>query len=284
MTKTEFKEAMKRGLGRCVLELDATKNIEKYRKIILWGCRHNLSFDTQCEGTRALYMHELVNRFPDTTPFIDAVIKKFAHSGHKNDWGFSYYSELLSWFASDDNERAKSVLWEKYTELYTYLLNRKRCPKGKFFPERDNFQFLCVDLSNHSENRERTYLRIAEDMGKLYQKNKLYYSRDFDYFQSHNENELGKVKMKRLLTLGAKHSSAVALYISKKEAEKDEYERNDREYCENKPKTLVEFLNILMQNKPINILLGRKLIEKSTQEEVQMYAEALINETNIDLK
>ena len=47
MTKREFKEAMMRGLGRCILELDETEDAEKYREIVLWGCTHNLSYDTQ---------------------------------------------------------------------------------------------------------------------------------------------------------------------------------------------------------------------------------------------
>ena len=60
MTKKEFREAMKRGLGRCVQELDHAENPEKYREIVLWGCMHDLSFDTQCEGTRAWYLRELI--------------------------------------------------------------------------------------------------------------------------------------------------------------------------------------------------------------------------------
>lgn len=42
MTKKEFKEAMTRGLGRCILELDHTEDVEKYREIVLWGCAHDL--------------------------------------------------------------------------------------------------------------------------------------------------------------------------------------------------------------------------------------------------
>ncbi len=63
MTKKRFREAMMRGLGRCVLELDHTEDVEKYREIVMWGCTHNLSYDTQCEGTRAWYLRELIRMY-----------------------------------------------------------------------------------------------------------------------------------------------------------------------------------------------------------------------------
>lgn len=37
-----------RGLGRCVLELESTEDTEWYREVVLWGCTHDLSYDTQC--------------------------------------------------------------------------------------------------------------------------------------------------------------------------------------------------------------------------------------------
>lgn len=34
MTKQEFRESMRRGLGRCVIELSGEENIRKYRDIM----------------------------------------------------------------------------------------------------------------------------------------------------------------------------------------------------------------------------------------------------------
>lgn len=48
MTKKAFKEAMKRGLGRCILELQKAEDPQRYREAVLWGCTHHLSYDTQC--------------------------------------------------------------------------------------------------------------------------------------------------------------------------------------------------------------------------------------------
>ncbi|MDE6925493.1 MAG: hypothetical protein K2P59_09595 [Acetatifactor sp.] len=114
MTKKRFREAMMRGLGRCILELDQMEDVEKYREIVLWGCTHDLSYDTQCEGTRAWYMRELIRRFPDEKPFVDTVIRKLSQYRSKGGWEFSHYCELLSRFAWEGNRPAFSALWKKY--------------------------------------------------------------------------------------------------------------------------------------------------------------------------
>ena len=109
MTKKEFREAMKRGLGRCVQELDHAENPEKYREIVLWGCMHDLSFDTQCEGTRAWYLRELIRRFHDEKPFVDAVIRKLSGYRSNGGWEFSQYCELLALFAQEGNRQAHTA-------------------------------------------------------------------------------------------------------------------------------------------------------------------------------
>ncbi|MCM1541248.1 MAG: hypothetical protein NC121_08300 [Blautia sp.] len=110
MTKKEFREAMKRGLGRCILELDQAEDAEKYREIVLWGCTHDLSYDTQCEGTRAWYMREMVRRLREERPFVDAVIRKLSQYRPNGGWEFSHYCELLGLFALDGNREALTAL------------------------------------------------------------------------------------------------------------------------------------------------------------------------------
>ena len=70
MTKKEFKEAMLRGLGRCVIAVQ--NEPEKYRDMILWACKRNFAYDAQIEGTRSWYVYTMVNCYADKAPFIDA--------------------------------------------------------------------------------------------------------------------------------------------------------------------------------------------------------------------
>ena len=53
-----FKEALKRGVGRCVLQLGTDEGRRKFRPLVLWACSRNLEYDAQVAGTRAWYLHQ----------------------------------------------------------------------------------------------------------------------------------------------------------------------------------------------------------------------------------
>ena len=182
MTKKEFREAMKRGLGRCVQELDHAENPEKYREIVLWGCMHDLSFDTQCEGTRAWYLRELIRRFHDEKPFVDAVIRKL--SGYK-------------------------------------ILKKKKRRKNGTFPERDDFEALCIELVDAAEHPLDSYMKIAEDIGALLSENSLPDAVSFSWLFTHCEQTYGKTRVHKTLAGKAKHSPAVDRYFHEMSAWND---------------------------------------------------------------
>ncbi|BBI35589.1 hypothetical protein KCTCHS21_49880 [Cohnella abietis] len=52
LTRTQFKEAFKRGLGHSYIELKESNCREKYKDIILWSCLRNTCYDMQSEGKR----------------------------------------------------------------------------------------------------------------------------------------------------------------------------------------------------------------------------------------
>ena len=220
MTKKEFREAMKRGLGRCVQELDYAENPEKYREIVLWGCMHDLSFDTQCEGTRAWYLRELIRRFHDEKPFVDAVIRKLSGYRSNGGWEFSQYCELLALFAQEGNRQANAALWEKYEELYKILKKKKRRKNGTF-PERDDFEALCIELVDAAEHPLDSYMKIAEDIGALLSENSLPDAVSFSWLFTHCEQTYGKTRVHKTLAGKAKHSPAVDRYFHEMSAWND---------------------------------------------------------------
>ena len=95
MTEHEFRNEMRRGVGRCVLSLDDVKARAKFKKAVLWACSRNLGFDPQCEGTRAWYLHQMIRRYGDVAPFLSAVEKALFRSWGKGDWLFEQSCELL---------------------------------------------------------------------------------------------------------------------------------------------------------------------------------------------
>ncbi|NMC57218.1 MAG: hypothetical protein GYA50_08370, partial [Eubacteriaceae bacterium] len=165
MTNKAFKEAMIRGLGRCVIELDDNDNIEKYRDIVLWGCLNNLSYDTQCEGTRSEYMYVLQSKFEDDF-FEIKIIEKFIE-GTKDSWLFEHYANMLYLFALDGSEKSHNALYLKYDEIFSKLNNIKRYIRSTELQEQ--FEWLCiwlVQLDNMT-----AFKRIVSDIGGAYQKN-----------------------------------------------------------------------------------------------------------------
>ena len=96
MNKKAFKTYMQQGRGACALVLQGEKNIEKYKDIVLWGCLHNLSYDTQCEGVRAESVYHLTTFFCDEAYFVTPIIKAFTSLANEKDDLFQHFYKLLS--------------------------------------------------------------------------------------------------------------------------------------------------------------------------------------------
>ena len=208
MNKKDFKRYMQKGLGRCVLALQSSDSIEKYKEIVLWGCLHNLSYDTQCEGTRAPYIYELTTYFNDEDYFLLPCIEAFEKIPRRSDWLFSHFTELLRRFAENGNRRAQSALEQKYEYLLSALLNKRGF--GSYDFERDNFERICITLG--SLGGTDVLLKIAADMGMLFKKNPHYSGSDFDWFCSSMDDGVGEKRLHNLLRREAKKSDHIACF------------------------------------------------------------------------
>ena len=58
MTTEQFHNALLQGRGSCYSAVRSDP--EAYRQEVLWACRELVAFDTQCEGSRAWMVYELV--------------------------------------------------------------------------------------------------------------------------------------------------------------------------------------------------------------------------------
>ena len=208
MNRKDFKKYMQQGLGRCVLVLQSAERIDKYKEIVLWGCLHNLAYDTQSEGTRASYMYELTTYFNDEDFFLAPCIEAFEKVPRRSDWLFSHFAELLRRFAENGNERAALALKQKYDYLLAVLLNKRRC--GSYDFERDNFERVCITLS--SLGGTDILLKIAADMGMLFKKNPHYSGKDFDRFCASMDDGIGEKRLHSLLKREAKKSDNIACF------------------------------------------------------------------------
>lgn len=159
MTKKEFRKALLRGQGQCVLVVHTAP--EKYRSEVLWACGHKIAYDTQCEGTRAWYMYEIVRCYEDRTDFVTAAAEALRQTPPDGNWKICYFAELLGHFAADGDVRAAEALTQKYDALYEILMAQDR-PEG-LCPEVFDFEALCMVRSTDL----RSFLHIAGDVGRL---------------------------------------------------------------------------------------------------------------------
>ena len=98
MTKEEFKYAMHRGLGRCIVELKNTDDIEKYREIVLWGCSHEFGYDMLFDEERSYYFYQMIQLFKDTMPFLEEVSQCLNENISSDGMEFFLSVELLNFF------------------------------------------------------------------------------------------------------------------------------------------------------------------------------------------
>lgn len=188
MDKESFKKNLACGLGRCYLELSACADRQPYREILLECCLTNPCFDTQCEGTRAKYLYELIKLFDDEGYFLPPVIDKFTRTDEEYGWEFEHLCDLVYEFAKDGNGNAADALEDVYDRLYRILLNKRNC-EG-YDNHRDNFERVSVNLVALCGVEK--FLQIAENMGNLFMQNARYNGWDFESFYLESNRLLGE--------------------------------------------------------------------------------------------
>ena len=254
MTKKQIKHAFQRGLGRGILAVQ--ENPEPYKDLVLWACGKNLSFDTQCEGTRAWYDYQLISCFSDRTEFRDLIASKLRKKKPDSGWDFLHFSELLMFFAEDGDQTAEDVLWEKYEDLLFRLKNYK---KASWIKRRtiECFETVSIALSWEKEN----YFKIAEDIGGLFLESNQYDAWDFEWL--HDSRPRGfNSELKRKLEFSRELSAFFSSF--------DDLNREQKNRSANRIEN-----QIPEGGRPLSVYLKRKAPELATA-----YAEIYLSQKN----
>jgi hypothetical protein len=250
MTKKEFKEAMLRGLGRCVIAV--RKEPEKYRDIVLWACKRNFAYDAQSEGTRSWYTYTMANAYPDKETFIATTAEALRKYRPNNGWDLLHLSEVLMFFAMDGYESARQALEEKYQEILTAMFALKRRPNRVFSELSDLEQLGLVRAVDRT-----SFLRIAKDFGRLYQEKKYMCDGDFAWFFSSKGGQFRKT-----MESAARKDKNIACFMRREQADIDAQEGFKQQRTENPEENLTGFR------------LSRWLAKKADSEIVERYARA----------
>lgn len=165
MDRYEFKEAMKRGLGRAYIALK-TEGKERFRDIVQWGCLHSLSINMQSDGSLEEYIYSLVRCYDDPESFATPLINAFLPLPFDEDSElFHQYVLLLGQFAKGGSKRAEGALVSRYEE-YLELMSRPDF-ESKYATAYEE-ECLCKMASMLLDvSLERYLVRVATDFGRL---------------------------------------------------------------------------------------------------------------------
>lgn len=260
MTKKEFKEAMLRGLGRCVIAV--RQEPEKYRNAVLWACQRDIAYDAQCEGTRAWYVYTLASYYSDREPFIRAAADALKQYHPKGGWDLLHLLELLMWFAQDGHEYAKQVVEEKYQQILAAMFDRKRRP-DRVFHELSDLEQLGLVLAVD----RKSFLRIAGDFGRLYREKKYMYDGDFAWFFSSKGGQY-----RRTMETAAQRDENIACFMKREQVDIDAQEEHRRQRQSLSPETYT------------GVRLSRWLARMADKETVESYAGIYREQTQPELR
>lgn len=280
ISTSEFKRLMLCGNGKCYIVLSNSQDKEKYRQTVLWGCLHNIAFDTQTEGTRAEYLYELAAIYNDDSYFLIPILQKFKKlSPDCRGWDYSHFCDMLCLFARYGNESAATALRKKYNELYPLIL-KKRKIKG-YNVLRDNYERLSiaiVDLEGLP-----AFKSIAQDMGNLFLQNKIYNGSDFEWFYISFEKDVGKNNLKRYMLREGRGNPAIATFyksIQKSMAELQPYKKS----TDINPLPTARQIIEAADNGKINFNLRINFKRNAAEDQKILLAKAVLDEKDLNKK
>jgi len=168
MDRYEFKEAMRRGLGRAYIALK-TQDKEQFRDIVQWGCLQSLSINMQSDGSLAEYLYRLVRCYDDPESFATPLVNAFLPLPFDEDSElFHQYALLLGEFAKGGSKQAEEALLLRYEDFLEMMSRPDFAPKYLGCYED---QYLCVIASALLDvSVDRYLVKIATDLGRLAEK------------------------------------------------------------------------------------------------------------------
>lgn len=110
-----FKSWLVRGLGRAAVfleEHDATP----YQEALLYACTHNLSYDSQCEDSRAPYLWKLIELSKNQTFFREGVLRALRERGDNDDDSCAWRQifGLARHFAAQGDTEVKQAMYSAF--------------------------------------------------------------------------------------------------------------------------------------------------------------------------
>ncbi|OYU97360.1 MAG: hypothetical protein CFE21_03450 [Bacteroidetes bacterium B1(2017)] len=110
----KFRSALERGTGEAYLLLKRNSSID-FSKEILKGAVRNLSYDNQCEGSRADFIFELIELSSKKEKIRQAILDALANE-RKDYWALVQLFDLAALFALQGDKEARKAIYKCYAK------------------------------------------------------------------------------------------------------------------------------------------------------------------------
>lgn len=277
MTEKEFSMALRRGLGRAVVELKNSENRAVHNGTILRCCLRDISYDWQVEGTRGCYLYSVICATGERGIFEQAIAERFLR--RCSDSFFCQLADILSCYAKDGSALAKKAFQEKYG----YFLAKK----GRLIKARidEGFQWEYLARLLFVIDGFSAFERYATDVGDLL-KNKPNDTLYYDWFVIDAEEVFGKTRVRKFMEAMYKVSDAIKALteaIEAGESARKQYHENRRDELVS-VETLLETAREMASGKvnhygPI-MGLAHPFLKNATDSDIMKLANAILSEVD----
>lgn len=124
MTEIEFEKALRKGLGRCVLALNNKADLNKYKKVLLKCCTHNISEYVDLEKSRGEFLYRLVKKYEQDDFFVEPVVPIYKNIDRLTKVKYKLFAQMTDFlwcFAKEKNTVAREALDEKFPTIIDSL-------------------------------------------------------------------------------------------------------------------------------------------------------------------
>lgn len=266
MTKKDFKEKLKRGLGSAIIVLEYATDVLKFQDTVLWACLNYTGYEWNSEGSRGAYLYYAISNFEDKKYFEDAILNKFC-AEMKDSQLFDQLADLLVRFAQDGSNEAREKLYAVYNELFLYVSKRK-IEEGNHCYQRNHLEWLCNRLL--SLDGIQAFKKIIGDLSSFY---KDYKGEDpfvFDWFFLRAKDVFGKRKVEK--------------YLEKNNIKYEEYDFTPKQKDKDISPTLEEAIADCKKPWLKNEGYAIDLLRNGNKDEIEKLTNAVIDEKDLDIK
>lgn len=232
MVHDSFRYDLRRGLGSCHLELDRCSDIGAYKEGILWGCQNALAYDLQSEGTRGIYLFEMIMRFEDWSDFYTLLSELAGRTMGNRDGSFAHCTEILSLMAGEGYRPAMQTLEDLY-ETAVSNIGSGQISCGSITQLFNNFDYMCVSVFSYVKQsraeKEKFFVRVLKDYGRMISQNPEVKNCLYDNWFLYIANEdLGEKRIAAIIS-NSRSDHYISLYLDNSNRSDAEQRRAERE-------------------------------------------------------